>query len=72
MNVHLSAAMALPPAELGAECVFAHYRVSTTPWGGGVGYIPFDGVVMDTGTLPGAWYGGYNMGMNLVHEAGHW
>lgn len=47
-------------------------RVSTNPWGGGVGYVPWDGIVIDTGTLPGSWYLGYNVGMNLVHETGHW
>ncbi len=47
-----------------------HCRVASNPWGGGVGYIPYDGVTVDSGTLPGSWYGGYNLGMNAVHETG--
>ena len=47
-------------------------RVATNPWGTGVGYVPFDGIIIDAGTLPGSWYGGYNVGMNAVHESGHW
>jgi hypothetical protein len=47
-------------------------RVANNPWGYGVGYLPYDGAIIETGTLPGAWYGGYNVGMNLVHETGHW
>jgi hypothetical protein len=47
-------------------------RVANNPWGSGAGYLPYDGVIIDTGTLPGSWYGGYNVGMNAVHEVGHW
>ncbi len=47
-------------------------RVANNPWGSGAGYLPYDGVIIDTGTLPGSWYGGYNEGMNAVHEVGHW
>jgi hypothetical protein len=47
-------------------------RVASNPWNGGVVYSPYDGAVIELGTLPGAWYGGYNVGMNLVHESGHW
>lgn len=46
--------------------------MANNPWGYGVGYLPYDGAIIETGTLPGAWYGGYNVGMNLVHETGHW
>ncbi len=44
--------------------------VSSNPWGGGVGDPTYDGVTIDTGTLPGSWYGGYNLGNNAVHEVG--
>lgn len=37
-----------------------------------MGYLPFDGITIDTGTLPGSWYNGYNLGNNMVHETGHW
>lgn len=46
--------------------------MATNTWGTGVGYEPYDGVTIDTGTLPGSYYLGYNLGMNLVHETGHW
>ena len=49
-----------------------HCRVASNPWGGGTVYSPYDGVTVDLGTLPGSWYGGYNVGMNAVHEVGHW
>lgn len=28
--------------------------------------------MVSVGTLPGSWYGGYNLGNNAVHEIGHW
>ena len=46
--------------------------VASNPWGNGVGYVPYDGVLLDAGTLPGSWYLGYNTGKNAVHEVGHW
>lgn len=46
--------------------------MSTNPWGGGVGNVMLDGVMVSVGTLPGSWYGGYNLGNNAVHEIGHW
>lgn len=29
-------------------------------------------MTIETSTLPNGAYGGYNLGNNLVHEAGHW
>lgn len=59
----------VPVSVKGAAC---RCRVASNPWGAGVGYIPYDGVVVDLGTLPGSWYLGYNVGKNCVHEVGHW
>lgn len=30
-------------------------RVSSNPWGVGVGALPYDGTLVDLGTLPGSW-----------------
>lgn len=46
----------------------------------GYAYLPIyyaecpicDGVVIDFRTVPGGSYAGFNLGMTLVHEAGHW
>jgi len=44
--------------------------VATNPWGYGTGAIYLDGVMINTATLPGGSYGGYNLGNNAVHEVG--
>jgi hypothetical protein len=47
-------------------------RLGSNPWNGGVVYSQYDGIIIELGTLPGAWYAGYNVGKNAVHETGHW
>jgi hypothetical protein len=66
--VHLSCTAANQPSESGPR----RCSVASNPWGNGVGYVPYDGVLLDAGTLPGSWYLGYNTGKNAVHEVGHW